>query len=72
MYLSFHFLTIEILTIGLINQALSHGDPQKTLAALLLLSSGLKDVVPQNGKRYHDALIRLKKRKAEVLYTTIW
>ncbi|XP_060777825.1 ras GTPase-activating-like protein IQGAP3 [Neoarius graeffei] len=56
----------QILTIGLINQALSRSDPQKTLAALLLPSSGLMDVVPQNGKRYHDVLTHLKKRKAEM------
>ncbi|XP_076842837.1 ras GTPase-activating-like protein IQGAP3 [Brachyhypopomus gauderio] len=55
----------QILTIGLINQALCRSDPQKTLAALLLPSSGLKDVLPQNGKRYHDVLIRVKKQKAE-------
>lgn len=62
-------VTLGILTIGLVNQALSRGDPQKTLAALLLLSGGLMDVVPQNGKRYHDVLTRLRTRKAEVSYT---
>ncbi|XP_053350566.1 ras GTPase-activating-like protein IQGAP3 isoform X1 [Clarias gariepinus] len=56
----------QILTIGLINQALSRSDPQKTLAALLLLSSGLVDVVPQNGNRYHDVLTCLRKHKAEM------
>uniref|UniRef100_A0A8B9JXT3 IQ motif containing GTPase activating protein 3 n=1 Tax=Astyanax mexicanus TaxID=7994 RepID=A0A8B9JXT3_ASTMX len=56
----------QILTIELINQALCRNEPQKTLAALLLPSSGLKDVLPQNCKRYHDVLTRIKKRKAEV------
>lgn len=65
------YLALEILSIGLINQALSCGDPQKTLAALLLLSSGLTDIVPQNGKHYHDVLTRLKKRKAEVVFLAI-
>ncbi|XP_062848476.1 ras GTPase-activating-like protein IQGAP3 isoform X2 [Trichomycterus rosablanca] len=55
----------QILTIGLINQALGRTDPQKTLAALMLPSSGVKDVVPQNAKRYHDVLTRIKKHKAE-------
>ncbi|KAI4892427.1 hypothetical protein NFI96_019360, partial [Prochilodus magdalenae] len=56
----------QILTIGLINQALCRNDPQKTLSALLLPSSGLMDVVPHNGKRYHEVLTRIKKRKAEL------
>uniref|UniRef100_W5K300 IQ motif containing GTPase activating protein 3 n=1 Tax=Astyanax mexicanus TaxID=7994 RepID=W5K300_ASTMX len=56
----------QILTIELINQALCRNEPQKTLAALLLPSSGLKDVLPQNCKRYHDVLTRIKKRKAEL------
>uniref|UniRef100_A0AAR2JB22 Ras-GAP domain-containing protein n=1 Tax=Pygocentrus nattereri TaxID=42514 RepID=A0AAR2JB22_PYGNA len=56
----------QILTIGLINQALCRNDPQKTLSALLLPSIGLKDVLPQNGKRYHDVLTCIKKHKAEL------
>ncbi|XP_066538517.1 ras GTPase-activating-like protein IQGAP3 isoform X2 [Hoplias malabaricus] len=56
----------QILTIGLINQALCRNEPQKTLAALMLPSSGLTDVQPQNGKRYHDVLTRIKKHKAEL------
>uniref|UniRef100_A0AAR2LFP1 Ras-GAP domain-containing protein n=1 Tax=Pygocentrus nattereri TaxID=42514 RepID=A0AAR2LFP1_PYGNA len=62
----------QILTIGLINQALCRNDPQKTLSALLLPSIGLKDVLPQNGKRYHDVLTCIKKHKAEVWYAVIW
>ncbi|XP_056142140.1 ras GTPase-activating-like protein IQGAP3 [Lampris incognitus] len=55
----------QIFTIGLINQALYKGDPHKTLAALLLPSSGLEDVVPANACRYHDILTHAKKQKAE-------
>ncbi|KAL0984873.1 hypothetical protein UPYG_G00149790 [Umbra pygmaea] len=56
----------QVLTIGLINQALCHGDPQKTLAALLLPSSGLEEVKPLNARRYHEVLTRAWKKKAEV------
>uniref|UniRef100_A0A8C1YA47 IQ motif containing GTPase activating protein 3 n=1 Tax=Cyprinus carpio TaxID=7962 RepID=A0A8C1YA47_CYPCA len=57
---------VRILTIGLINQALSRSDPQKTLSALMLPSSGLQDVLPLNAGRYHDVLTRAKRHKAEV------
>uniref|UniRef100_A0A8C1RL25 IQ motif containing GTPase activating protein 3 n=1 Tax=Cyprinus carpio TaxID=7962 RepID=A0A8C1RL25_CYPCA len=53
----------QILTIGLINQALSRSDPQKTLSALMLPSSGLQDVLPLNAGRYHDVLTRAKRHK---------
>ncbi|KAA0702572.1 Ras GTPase-activating-like protein IQGAP3 [Triplophysa tibetana] len=56
----------QIVSISLINQSLCRSDPQKTLAALMLLSSGLQDVLPHNATRYHDVLTRLKKRKAEM------
>ncbi|KTF77066.1 hypothetical protein cypCar_00037456 [Cyprinus carpio] len=56
----------QILTIGLINQALSRSDPQKTLSALMLPSSGLQDVLPLNAGRYHDVLTRAKRHKAEL------
>uniref|UniRef100_A0A8C1YAZ4 IQ motif containing GTPase activating protein 3 n=1 Tax=Cyprinus carpio TaxID=7962 RepID=A0A8C1YAZ4_CYPCA len=59
-------VSAEILTIGLINQALSRSDPQKTLSALMLPSSGLQDVLPLNAGRYHDVLTRAKRHKAEV------
>ncbi|KAJ8287966.1 hypothetical protein COCON_G00006250 [Conger conger] len=55
----------QILSIELINQALCRGDPQQTLAALLLPSSGLEAVQPLNARRYHDVLTQAKKRKAE-------
>ncbi|KAJ8005447.1 hypothetical protein DPEC_G00146740 [Dallia pectoralis] len=56
----------QVVTIGLINQALCHGDPQKTLAALLLPSSGLEQVEPLNARCYHDVLTRALKHKAEM------
>ncbi|KAG5271265.1 hypothetical protein AALO_G00177810 [Alosa alosa] len=56
----------QILTIGIINQALCRSDPQKTLAALLLPSSGLEEVQAGTARRYHDVLIKAKKRKAEM------
>lgn len=59
-------ISTEILTIGLINQALSRSDPQKTLSALMLPSSGLQEVLPPNARRYHDLLTRAKRHKAEV------
>uniref|UniRef100_A0A667YS54 IQ motif containing GTPase activating protein 3 n=1 Tax=Myripristis murdjan TaxID=586833 RepID=A0A667YS54_9TELE len=56
----------QIRTIGLINEALSLGDPQRLLAVLLLPSSGLEDVLPANARRYHDLLSRAQRHKAEV------
>uniref|UniRef100_A0A6Q2YIM3 IQ motif containing GTPase activating protein 3 n=1 Tax=Esox lucius TaxID=8010 RepID=A0A6Q2YIM3_ESOLU len=55
-----------VVAIGLINQALCHCDPQRTLAALLLPSSGLEQVAPLNARRYHDVLTRARKQKAEM------
>ncbi|MGH0155132.1 UNVERIFIED_CONTAM: hypothetical protein FKN15_047746 [Acipenser sinensis] len=55
----------EIASIGLVNQALEKSDPQSTLAALLLPSTGLAEVLPANARRYHDVLTRAKKRKAQ-------
>lgn len=59
-------ISTEIVTIGLINQTLSRSDPQKTLSALMLPSSGLQDVLPLNARRYHHLLTRAKQHKAEV------
>lgn len=56
----------QIVTIGLINQTLSRSDPQKTLSALMLPSSGLQDVLPFNARRYHHLLTRAKQHKAEM------
>ncbi|KAL4646730.1 ras GTPase-activating-like protein IQGAP3 [Arapaima gigas] len=55
----------QILTIGIINQALCRNDPQNTLATLLLPSSGLQGVQPQTARRYHDVLTGMKRRKVE-------
>uniref|UniRef100_A0A8C9W803 IQ motif containing GTPase activating protein 3 n=1 Tax=Scleropages formosus TaxID=113540 RepID=A0A8C9W803_SCLFO len=52
----------QILTIGIINQALCRSDPHNTLAALLLPSSGLKEVEPKTAKRYHDVLTSMKRQ----------
>ncbi|KAM6967424.1 ras GTPase-activating-like protein IQGAP3 [Aplochiton taeniatus] len=56
----------QVMTLGLINQAVRGGDPQKTLAALLLPSSGLEEVVPGNAVRYHQLLSQARRHKAEV------
>ncbi|CDQ67527.1 unnamed protein product [Oncorhynchus mykiss] len=58
----------QILAIWLINQALSRGDLQKALAALLLPSSGLEEVTTLNARRYHDVLTRGQRLKAEVCH----
>lgn len=55
----------QILAIGLINQALCRGDPQQTVAALLLPSGGLEEVELANARRYQDVLTRARKHKAE-------
>ncbi|MBN3294999.1 IQGA3 protein, partial [Amia calva] len=55
----------QILAIGLINQALSRSDPERTVAALLLPSSGLEGVLLANARRYHDVLTRARRLKAE-------
>ncbi|MGH0156969.1 UNVERIFIED_CONTAM: hypothetical protein FKN15_056120 [Acipenser sinensis] len=55
----------QIVSIGLVNQALEKSDPQSTLAVLLLPSTGLAEVLPANARRYHDVLTRAKKRKAQ-------
>uniref|UniRef100_A0A671MXL5 Ras GTPase-activating-like protein IQGAP3 n=1 Tax=Sinocyclocheilus anshuiensis TaxID=1608454 RepID=A0A671MXL5_9TELE len=44
----------------------THSDPQKTLSALMLPSSGLQDIFPLNARRYHDVLTQAKRRKAEL------
>nr|XP_014346442.1 PREDICTED: ras GTPase-activating-like protein IQGAP3 [Latimeria chalumnae] len=56
----------RIIAITLINEALERSDPQKTLAALVLPSTGLVDVEPVIARRYHDVLISAKRHKAEV------
>ncbi|XP_028649960.1 ras GTPase-activating-like protein IQGAP3 [Erpetoichthys calabaricus] len=55
----------RVVSIELINQALQLGNPQDTLAALLLPSVGLSDILEANGRRYYDVLLRAKQKKAK-------
>uniref|UniRef100_A0A671S750 Ras GTPase-activating-like protein IQGAP1 n=1 Tax=Sinocyclocheilus anshuiensis TaxID=1608454 RepID=A0A671S750_9TELE len=50
----------EIIAIAEINEALNSGDPEKTLAALLLPTAKLQGVNPANAKHYHDLLLTTK------------
>lgn len=56
----------ELLTVAEINKAVDTGDSQKLLAALLLPSSGLDQVLAANASRYLTLLTRLRRRKAQV------
>ncbi|XP_043935713.1 ras GTPase-activating-like protein IQGAP3 [Protopterus annectens] len=58
----------KILAIKLINEALEQKDPEKILTALLLPSAGLTDVELIVAKHYQDALMNLKRQKAEVTH----
>lgn len=49
-----------VIAIAEINEALNSGDPEKTLAALLLPTAKLKDVNPASAKHYHDLLLHTK------------
>ncbi|XP_072408968.1 ras GTPase-activating-like protein IQGAP1 [Chiloscyllium punctatum] len=55
----------RIKAIGLINEAVDEGDPQKTLNALLLPSAKLADVLPPVAEHYQETLIRAKREKAQ-------
>ncbi|KAJ8380391.1 hypothetical protein SKAU_G00011690 [Synaphobranchus kaupii] len=50
----------RILAIAEINEALSTGDPEKTLSALLLPTAKLQGVNPSTAKHYHDLLQHAK------------
>uniref|UniRef100_A0A673NPK7 Ras GTPase-activating-like protein IQGAP1 n=1 Tax=Sinocyclocheilus rhinocerous TaxID=307959 RepID=A0A673NPK7_9TELE len=50
----------EIIAIAEINEALNSGDPEKTLAALLLPTAKLQGVNPANAKHYHNLLLSTK------------
>ncbi|KAJ8263100.1 hypothetical protein COCON_G00155570 [Conger conger] len=50
----------RILAIAEINEALSTGDPEKTLCALLLPTAKLQGVCPRTAKHYHDVLQHAK------------
>ncbi|KAJ7307571.1 hypothetical protein JRQ81_009597 [Phrynocephalus forsythii] len=61
----------KIVAVRLINEALEHGSPEKTLTALLLPSAGLQDVVRLPvAKRYHEVLRQMLKQKARVTEDT--
>ncbi|XP_071435664.1 ras GTPase-activating-like protein IQGAP3 isoform X2 [Pithys albifrons albifrons] len=49
--------------VRLVNEALLQGDPEKTLAALLLLA--LPDITLPTAQRYHDVLSRARRQKAQ-------
>uniref|UniRef100_A0A668A914 IQ motif containing GTPase activating protein 1 n=1 Tax=Myripristis murdjan TaxID=586833 RepID=A0A668A914_9TELE len=56
----------RIAAIGLINEALDEGNPQKTLAALQNPSAKLTDVDPSVAQHYHDKLLEARREKANV------
>lgn len=56
----------ELLAVAEINKAVDTGDSQKLLAALLLPSGGLDQVLAANASRYMTLLTRLRRRKAQV------
>uniref|UniRef100_A0A4W3I1I8 IQ motif containing GTPase activating protein 1 n=1 Tax=Callorhinchus milii TaxID=7868 RepID=A0A4W3I1I8_CALMI len=55
----------RIVAIGLINEAVDEGDPQKTLEALLMPSAKLADVERPVAQHYQETLIRAKREKAQ-------
>ncbi|XP_066512297.1 ras GTPase-activating-like protein IQGAP2 [Hoplias malabaricus] len=50
----------RVIAIAEINEALNSGDPEKTLAALLLPTAKIQGVNPDTAKHYHDALLHTK------------
>lgn len=55
-----HVPCVGVIAIAEINEALNSGDPEKTLAALLLPTAKLQGVNPANTKHYHDLLLNTK------------
>ncbi|NXM78550.1 IQGA3 protein, partial [Serilophus lunatus] len=51
--------------VRLVNEALLQADPEKTLAALLLLAAALPDIALPTAQRYHDVLCRARRHKAQ-------
>ncbi|RLV88778.1 hypothetical protein DV515_00015297 [Chloebia gouldiae] len=49
----------------LVNEALLQADPEKTLAALLLLAPALPDLALPTALRYHDVLSRARRQKVQ-------
>ncbi|XP_072702873.1 ras GTPase-activating-like protein IQGAP3 isoform X1 [Ciconia boyciana] len=62
----------RVLAVRLINEALAQGDPEKTLAALLLPAAALPDVALPTARRYHDVLARARRLKAQVGWHPPW
>uniref|UniRef100_A0A674E4J5 IQ motif containing GTPase activating protein 2 n=1 Tax=Salmo trutta TaxID=8032 RepID=A0A674E4J5_SALTR len=58
----------RIIAISEINEALSSGDPNQTLSALLLPTAKLQGVNPAIAKHYHDVLQNTKLIICKVLY----
>uniref|UniRef100_A0A8C4MVG6 IQ motif containing GTPase activating protein 3 n=1 Tax=Equus asinus asinus TaxID=83772 RepID=A0A8C4MVG6_EQUAS len=52
-------------SLGLINEALDQGSPEKTLSALLLPAAGLDNVSLPVAPRYHLLLVAAKRQKAQ-------
>uniref|UniRef100_A0A674E1M9 IQ motif containing GTPase activating protein 2 n=1 Tax=Salmo trutta TaxID=8032 RepID=A0A674E1M9_SALTR len=59
----------RIIAISEINEALSSGDPNQTLSALLLPTAKLQGVNPAIAKHYHDVLQNTKLIICKVLYS---
>ncbi|XP_027523571.1 ras GTPase-activating-like protein IQGAP3 isoform X1 [Corapipo altera] len=61
--------------VRLVNEALLQADPEKTLAALLLLEAALPDIALPTAQRYHDVLSRAQRQKAQAMGddgTVLW
>ncbi|XP_026870883.2 ras GTPase-activating-like protein IQGAP2 [Electrophorus electricus] len=50
----------RVIAIAEINEALNSGDPEKTLAALLLPTAKLQSINPATAKHYHNLLLHTK------------
>ncbi|NXG18109.1 IQGA3 protein, partial [Grallaria varia] len=55
----------KVHAVRLVNEALLQEDPEKTLAALLLLAAALPDIALPAARRYHDVLARARRQKAQ-------
>ncbi|XP_051629071.1 ras GTPase-activating-like protein IQGAP3 [Manacus candei] len=53
--------------VRLVNEALLQADPEKTLAALLLLEAALPDIALPTAQRYHHVLSRARRQKAQAM-----
>ncbi|XP_037308790.2 ras GTPase-activating-like protein IQGAP3 isoform X2 [Pungitius pungitius] len=56
----------QLLSVGLVNEALVRGDAQKLLSALQLPSCCVEEVLPANSRRYLTLLTRAQQHKAQV------